>query len=109
MLLALAFVLGLQQDSGATYSGRLRQIAVPIPRADTTIVIDGRLDEAVWSRAARLTGFSQYQPVDGQPAEDSTEVRVWYGPDAIYFGIRARESHGDVIRATRANRDNIGA
>jgi hypothetical protein len=109
MLLALTFVLGLQQDSGATYSGRLRQLAVPIPRTDTTVVIDGRLDEAVWSRAARLTGFSQYQPVDGQPADDSTEVRVWYGPDAIYFGIRARESHGDVVRATRANRDNIGA
>jgi hypothetical protein len=109
MLLALGAVLGLQQDSGATYSGRLRQLAVPIPRTEATIVIDGRLDEAVWSQAARLTGFSQFQPVDGQPAEDSTEVRVWYGPDAIYFGVRAREFHADGIRATRANRDNIGA
>jgi len=109
MLLALLTVVGMQQDTGQVYSGRLRQLAVPIPRLDTTIVVDGRLDEAVWAGAARLTGFSQYQPVDGQPAEDPTEVRVWYGSDAIYFGIRATELHGDVVRATRANRDNIGA
>jgi hypothetical protein len=44
--------------------------------------------------------------VDGRPAEDSTDVLVWYGSDAIYFGIRAREHHGD-IRATLADRDKI--
>jgi hypothetical protein len=32
---------------------------------------------------------------------------VWYAPDAIYFGIKARELHGNVVRATHANRDNI--
>jgi hypothetical protein len=47
--------------------------------------------------------------VDGRPAEDPTEVLVWYAPDAIWFGIRAREVHGDVVRATRANRDNIAS
>lgn len=109
MLVALFAVISLQQDTGQTYAGRLRQLHVAIPRVDTTIVVDGRLDEAAWSRAARLGGFSQYQPVDGQPADDPTEVRVWYGPDAIYFGIRAGEIHGDVVRATRANRDNIGS
>jgi hypothetical protein len=61
----------------------------------------------VWRRAARLTGFSQYQPVDGRPADEPTEVLVWYSPDAIYFGVKAREIHGNVVRATHANRDNI--
>jgi hypothetical protein len=32
---------------------------------------------------------------------------VWYGPDAIYFGVRAYEAHGHVVRATLADRDNI--
>ena len=40
------------------------------------------------------------------PAADSTEVLVWYSPTAIYFGIRAFESHGSV-HATLANRDKI--
>ncbi|MGH7603624.1 MAG: DUF5916 domain-containing protein [Gemmatimonadaceae bacterium] len=97
----------LLQDSTLTYDGRQKNVRVDVPRVDTTITIDGNLDEPVWRRAARLTGFSQYQPVDGRPADDPTEVLVWYAPDAIYFGIRAREIHGNVVRATHANRDNI--
>ncbi|HEU5217531.1 MAG TPA: DUF5916 domain-containing protein [Gemmatimonadales bacterium] len=107
MILPILLGLGVLQDSTAAYSGRANRIRVPPPRLDAAVVIDGRLDEEVWSRAARLTGFSQYQPVDGRPAEEPTEVLVWYGPDAIFFGIRAGEVHGDVVRATRANRDNI--
>ena len=45
--------------------------------------VDGALDEPVWQQATRLTGFWQYQPVDGRPAEEATEVLVWYAPDAI--------------------------
>jgi hypothetical protein len=107
MILAILQGLALAQDSSAAYSGRANRIRVTAPRIEATAVIDGKLDEAAWARAARLTGFSQYQPVDGQAAEEPTEVLVWYGPDAIYFGIRATEIHGDVVRATRANRDNI--
>src|SRR6476620_5094825 len=96
-------------DSANIYDGRANQTHVAIPRIDSTVVIDGHLDEPVWSRAARLTGFSQYQPVDGRPAEEPTEVRVWYAPDAIYFGIKATEIHGDVVRAPHANRDDIAS
>lgn len=107
MILSILLGLAIVQDTTPNYSGRSNHIRVIPPRVEATAVIDGRLDEAVWSRAARLTEFSQYQPVDGRAAEEPTEVLVWYGPDAIYFGIRAREVHGDVVRATRANRDNI--
>ena len=101
--------LFLFQDSMLVYSGRDHHTRVEIPRMDTTVTIDGHLDESVWSRAARLVDFSQYQPVDGRPSEEPTEVLVWYSGDAIYFGVRARELHGDVVRATHANRDNISS
>jgi hypothetical protein len=81
---------------------------VSIPRADTTIQIDGVLNEPVWQQAARLTDFHQYEPVDGRPAAERTEVLVWYAPDAIHFGIRAFDSQPARIRATEADRDNIG-
>ena len=55
-----------------------------------------------------LTGFSQFSPIDGVPAADSTEVLVWYSPTAIHFGIRAFEAHG-AVHATLADRDKIGA
>ena len=98
----------IRPDS-TVYDGRSRQLDVAPPRIDTTIVVDGVLDEAVWRHAAHLTGFSQYRPVDGTAAVDSTDVLVWYSSDAIYFGIRAFEPHGPVVRATLADRDNIDA
>src|SRR5216683_2314152 len=93
-MFALLLVLQGAADGGATYSGLTKQLDVHIPRFEAQVKIDGVLDEPVWNRAAMLTGFSQYRPVDGRPAEDSTAVLVWYAPDAIYFGIRAFERDG---------------
>jgi hypothetical protein len=107
MILTFLTAVALLQDSTLVYAGRANRTHVDVPRIDTVAVIDGNLDEPVWRRAARLTDFSQYQPVDGRPSAEPTEVLVWYAPDAIYFGIRAREIHGNVVRATHANRDNI--
>ena len=105
----LAVALLLVQAQQAVYDGHLRQLDVRVPRIEATVHIDGVLDEDVWRQAALLTGFSQYRPVDSRPAEDSTQVLVFYASDAIYFGIRAFEKHGTVVRATLADRDNIGA
>jgi hypothetical protein len=107
MLLTTLVAAALLQDSLPAYDGRANHIHVAVPRIDASANIDGNLEDAVWRRAAKLTGFSQYQPVDGRPADEPTEVLVWYSPDAIYFGVRAREIHGNVVRATHANRDNI--
>ena len=102
-------LLLLQSGDPPVYDGRLKQREVHIPRVEATVTIDGVLDEPVWKSAARLTGFTQYRPIDSRPAADSTEALVWYDPDAIYFGIRAYEAHGNVVRATLADRDNIDA
>ena len=109
MILTLSVFFVLAQDTSLVFSGRNRQLNISIPRVDTTVAIDGDLSEPIWRRASRLTDFSQYQPVDGRPAAEPTEVLVWYASDAIYFGIRARGGSGNAIRATQANRDNIGA
>jgi uncharacterized protein DUF5916 len=90
------------------YNARAGHTSVAPPRLEADVVIDGRLDEPVWRQAALLTGFSQYQPVDQQPAPDSTEVRVWFSSTAIYFGIRAFEPHGSVTY-TLPDRDRVSA
>ena len=46
--------------------------------------------------------------MDGRPAEDSTQVLVWYSATAIHFAIRAFEAHG-AAHATLADRDKIAA
>jgi hypothetical protein len=108
LLLSLALALTAQQPvvDSSWYSGRLGRTAVAPPRLDGDIVIDGHLDEPQWQRAARLTGFSQFTPVDGAPAADSTEIRVWYSATALYIGIRAYDSSG-AVHATLATRDQI--
>src|SRR5256712_12815700 len=107
MLLTLCLLLHCSSaDSLGIYSGRQRQLDVRIPRFDTDAVVDGELGDSVWAHAALLTGFSQYAPNDGVSAVDSTQVLVWYSANAIYFGIRAFELHGQPT-ATLADRDQI--
>ncbi len=112
MLLSLLAVLQVasgpanQVAASQTYEGVRSQLDVATPRIEAQILVDGSLDEEVWSGAAVLTGFSQYQPMDGVPADDRTEVLVWYSSVAIHFGIRAFEPHG-AVNATLADRDNI--
>ena len=77
--------------------------------AGAGIAVDGALDEPVWERAARLTGFSQYQPVEGAPASQETEVLVFLTDEDLFFGILAHDSEPDQIRATLAERDNVAA
>ncbi|HUF50710.1 MAG TPA: DUF5916 domain-containing protein [Longimicrobiales bacterium] len=106
LLLHLPAASAAASDPPGVYHGRLRQLDVRLTRAAGEVRVDGSLDEAAWSNAVLLTGFSQYAPVDGLPAEDSTDVLVMYSDHAIYFGIRAYEPHGAVI-ATLADRDRI--
>jgi hypothetical protein len=90
----------------AVYDARAEQTTVQLQRSEADVVIDGKLDEPVWQRAALLTGFWQNKPVEARPAKDSTQVLVWYSPSAIYFGIRAF-APADETRAKLADRDKI--
>ncbi|MGH7467599.1 MAG: DUF5916 domain-containing protein [Longimicrobiales bacterium] len=108
LLIALQLVATPAGDPPAVYHGRMNRTTVNLPkRATAELRIDGALNEAQWREAALLTGFSQYQPVDGLAAEDSTEVLIWYTDHELYIGVRAFEPHG-AVRATLADRDRIG-
>ena len=100
----LLLLLALVQDPGTPHAARP---TVEIPRLEAQVAVDGVLDEPAWAQAARLTGFRQYQPVDGRPAEEQTDVLVWYSPTAIHFGIIARDRNPGSIRATVADRDAL--
>ncbi|HKN57238.1 MAG TPA: DUF5916 domain-containing protein [Gemmatimonadaceae bacterium] len=101
-------LLLLAAATAIIYVGRDNQLNVRPPRIEADATIDGALSDAVWQQAAVLTGFSEFSPHDGIPAADSTQVLVWYSPTAIYFGIKAFETHGGV-HATLADRDKISA
>jgi hypothetical protein len=108
-LLLASALAAAEASSAPVYDGSEGHLAVAVPRSDAPAVeIDGALDEPVWQTAARLTGFSLYSPIDGRPAEERTEVRVFYSPAAIFFGVRAEAAPG-TVRASMANRDQLAS
>lgn len=63
-------------------------------RITTPIQLDGLLDEAVWRQAPAATDFIQWQPNEGEPATQRTEVRFAFDDVALYVGARMYDSEG---------------
>ena len=72
------------------------------------VSVDGRLDEASWESAPVARGFVQFEPDEGAPASEQTEVRVLRGTDALYVGARMRASDPSQIRTVLSRRDDDG-
>ena len=72
---------------------------VRVVRVATPPVIDGRLDDAVWSQAEVITDFHQIRPGNGTDPSERTEVYLVYGDDALYIGARMFDSEPDRIAA----------
>jgi hypothetical protein len=70
-----------------------------------SIVLDGRLDEAVWSRAVPGGDFVQIDPNNGMPATENTEVRIAFDAHALYLGITCFDSDPDAWIAYQRRRD----
>jgi hypothetical protein len=86
-------------DRSARRQVRAVRVQGPAP------VVDGRLDEAVWSTAPAASGFVQKQPEEGSPAVDDTEVRFLYDDGALYVGARMHKRDPATIRAPMGRRD----
>jgi cellulose/xylan binding protein with CBM9 domain/uncharacterized protein DUF5916 len=79
---------------------------VTVPKFETPPVIDGKLDEPVWQKAAVLKDFYQIDPGDNIAPSKPTEVLIGYDPKFLYIAFRAFDEP-DKIRSTIAKRDNV--
>ncbi len=71
-----------------------------------SVTLDGILDDAVWSGAPAATDFIQFEPDNGRPATQRTEVRFVYGTDALYIAARMYDTEGAAgVRTQLARRD----
>ncbi len=94
-LMLLAVTAALAQPA-ADWSGPFttdRQRAYPCLRADGPIAIDGKLDEAAWSRATVISGFIVPPRMDSvaqkmteaKPAASATRARLLWDDEYLYF------------------------
>ena len=99
---------GPEPRAAVTYHGMDGQLDIEAPRlADPDIRVDGRLVEPAWAEAALLTGFSQYNPTEGIPATQRTEILLLLSDDAILLGVRAFDDDPGGVRATLGERDTF--
>ena len=84
------------------------RVTVRPVRTRTPPDVDGRLDDAVWRDAARITGFVQQRPLDGAPATEETDVYLAYDNSNIYLAVHAKYQDPGIMRANRVDRDRAG-
>lgn len=78
----------------------------PAHSTDQSLTIDGHLDETVWQQVEPVSGFRQFDPEEGAPATQETEVRVVYGNGNLYVGAILRDQDPSGIRQKLTRRDN---
>ncbi len=77
---------------------------VPAYRLKTPVHLDGRLIEGVWQQPG-VTGLTQQNPDEGEPATENTVVWVAYDDEALYVAARLFDHAPDSIIARLGRRD----
>jgi hypothetical protein len=96
-----------QQPTATAQAAERRSVAAMPMTSDERIVLDGILDEPVWTRAEPAKDFIQVDPQNGEPATEPTEVRIVFGRDAIYLGVKAYDSDPDGWLGYQRRRDEF--
>src|SRR5438874_4860217 len=79
---------------------------VKVPRFDQPPVIDGKLDDEIWTQAVKLKDFYQTTPGDNIAPSQPTEVFLGYDAKFLYVAFRCYDDPAKV-RANIAKRDDI--
>lgn len=81
--------------------------SVPIPKLQSRIKVDGKLDEPAWANAAKM--ILAYETTPGENIEPpvKTDVFVFFSKSHIYFGLICYDPDPKAIRARYSDRDDI--
>ncbi len=71
------------------------------------VTLNGFLDEEAWVRAEAGKGFTQMDPVRGDPPSEETVFKVLYDDEAFYFGVACFEKDPNQIASTLSRRDGM--
>jgi len=74
--------------------------------AEEGVELDGFLNESIWQEAVAIDKFTQFEPVEGAPATQQTEVRVLYGPNNMYVGAMLFDENPQAIEQALGRRDD---
>ena len=75
--------------------------------AQDEIVLDGRMDEAAWRDAARISLDYEWFPGNNVRPPVETDCRMTYNADNLFIACHAIDPHPERIRAHYADRDDL--
>lgn len=93
-------------DSGPKPAGPPAEILKPL-KTPQPPVIDGRLDDPVWSAAPSVSGFKTFIPDFGHDLSEATVAYMAYDSENLYFAFQCYDREPGKIKATLAKRDAI--
>ncbi|MGE3706894.1 MAG: DUF5916 domain-containing protein, partial [Vicinamibacterales bacterium] len=107
-------ILGLLVPVGASAQAP-PPVAVSVPdrpsarasRVAEGPTLDGDvLNDPIWREATPIGGFVQFQPNEGQPVSENTDVRVVFTKDTLYVGVICYDRNPDGIIVADSRRDS---
>jgi len=75
--------------------------------SQSTVNIDGKLNETAWKEASAISEFYQFQPQYGKKVSFPTIVKVIYNNKSIYFGFECSDPEPEKITAQITKRDGM--
>lgn len=78
-------------------------------RIQSSIHIDGELNESEWLSAKAVSDFTQLEPDPGNPSAQKTEVKILYDDAAIYVGATMYDLSGGGINTDLSERDDFSS
>src|SRR3990172_5860736 len=90
----------VSRDDNGRVTLRATRIAEPI-------VLDGKLDESVYSLVPAVSDFVQQEPREGEPATEKTEAWVFFDDENVYVSARCWDSHPERMIINEMRRDNF--
>lgn len=79
----------------------ISSIVTPPPK------IDGLIDDACWQAVEPVSGFFQYDPINGAKASEETLVWAAFDQDYLYFAFLMKDSRPDKIWAELTPRNEF--
>ncbi len=76
-------------------------------RISSAPVINGILDEDIWTEGEWIDDFTQHEPYNGRPATQRTEFKILFDDDNLYVAIKAFDTSPDSIMNRLTRRDEV--
>lgn len=106
----LRFFIGLilLLHAGLLFSNPVGRKQLIATRTNSTVEIDGSLNDAAWQQSSVASYFIQREPYNGKEASFDTRVYLLYDDQGIYIGGHMFDPNPDSISMELRSRDQIG-